>query len=63
MKINSLQDLKKVQKQLAEAHEKAQAEAAARAAAARQQLLCGQQQGQAAAHDASASNADVKGCG
>lgn len=36
MKINSLQDLKKVQKQLAEAHEKAQAEAAARAAAARQ---------------------------
>ena len=35
MKINSLQDLKKVQKQLAEAHEKAQAEAAARAAAAR----------------------------
>ncbi len=36
MKINSLQDLKKVQKQLAEAHQKAQAEAAARAAAARQ---------------------------
>jgi DNA-nicking Smr family endonuclease len=36
VKINSLQDLKKVQKQLAEAHEKAQAEAAARAAAARQ---------------------------
>ncbi len=36
MKIHSLQDLKKVQKQLAEAHEKAQAEAAARAAAARQ---------------------------
>ncbi len=36
MKINSLQDLKKVQKQLAEAHEKAKAEAAARAAAARQ---------------------------
>ena len=36
MKINSLQDLKKVQKQLAAAHEKAQAEAAARAAAARQ---------------------------
>ena len=36
MKINSLQDLKKVQKQLAQAHEKAQAEAAARAAAARQ---------------------------
>jgi DNA-nicking Smr family endonuclease len=36
VKINSLQDLKKVQKQLAEAHEKAKAEAAARAAAARQ---------------------------
>ncbi len=36
MKINSLQDLKKVQKQLAEAHDKAKAEAAARAAAARQ---------------------------
>ena len=36
MKLNSLQDLKKVQKQLAEAHEKAQAEAAVRAAAARQ---------------------------
>jgi DNA-nicking Smr family endonuclease len=36
VKINSLQDLKKVQKQLAEAHEKAQAEAAARAAAQRQ---------------------------
>ncbi len=36
MKINSLQDLKKVQKQLAVAHEKAQAEAAARAAAERQ---------------------------
>ncbi len=35
MKINSLQDLKKVQKQLALAHEQAQAEAAARAAAAR----------------------------
>jgi DNA-nicking Smr family endonuclease len=35
VKINSLQDLKKVQKQLAEAHEKAQAEAAARAAAAK----------------------------
>ena len=34
MKINSLQDLKKVQKQLALAHEQAQAEAAARAAAA-----------------------------
>ncbi len=36
MKINSLQDLKQVQKQLAQAHQKAQAEAAARAAAARQ---------------------------
>jgi DNA-nicking Smr family endonuclease len=36
VKIHALQDLKKVQKQLAEAHEKAQAEAAARAAAARQ---------------------------
>jgi len=36
MKITSLQDLKKVQKQLALAHEKAQAEAAAQAAAARQ---------------------------
>jgi DNA-nicking Smr family endonuclease len=36
VKINSLQDLKKVQKQLAEAHDKAKAEAAARAAAARQ---------------------------
>ena len=36
MKINSLQDLKKVQKKLAEAHEMAQAEAVARAAAARQ---------------------------
>lgn len=36
MKINTLQDLKKVQKKLAEAHEKAQAELAARAAAARQ---------------------------
>jgi DNA-nicking Smr family endonuclease len=35
VKINSLQDLKKVQKQLALAHEQAQAEAAARAAAAR----------------------------
>jgi DNA-nicking Smr family endonuclease len=35
VKINSLQDLKKVQKKLAEAHEQAQAEAAARAAAAR----------------------------
>ena len=35
MKINSLQDLKKVQKKLAEVHEQAQAEAAARAAAAR----------------------------
>ncbi len=35
MKINSLQDLKKVQKQLALAHEQAQAEAAARGAAAR----------------------------
>ena len=34
MKINSLQDLKKVQKQLALVHEQAQAEAAARAAAA-----------------------------
>ena len=36
MKINSLQDLKKVQKTLAEAHQKAQAEEAARIAAARQ---------------------------
>ncbi len=36
MKIHSLQDLKKVQKQLAQAHEKAQAEAAARAAEIRQ---------------------------
>ena len=36
MKINSLQDLKKVQKKLAEAHQKAQALAAAQAAAARQ---------------------------
>ncbi len=36
MKINSLQDLKKVQKKLAEAHEKAQAQEAARIAAARQ---------------------------
>ena len=36
MKINSLQDLKKVQKQLAEAHEKAQAEEAARQAIVRQ---------------------------
>ncbi|MGV0959849.1 MAG: Smr/MutS family protein [Limnohabitans sp.] len=35
MKIHSLQDLKQVQKQLAQAHEKAQADAAARAAAAR----------------------------
>ena len=34
MKINTLQDLKKVQKKLAEAHEKAQAELAARTAAA-----------------------------
>jgi len=36
VKINSLQDLKKVQKKLAEAHEKAQAEEAARIAVARQ---------------------------
>lgn len=36
MKINSLQDLKKVQKKLAEAQQKAQALAAAQAAAARQ---------------------------
>lgn len=36
MKINSLQDLKKVQKQLAEAHALAQAEEVARIAAARQ---------------------------
>ena len=36
VKINSLQDLKKVQKQLADAHEKAQAQEAARLAAARQ---------------------------
>lgn len=36
MKINSLQDLKKVQKQLAEAHAQAQAEEAARIAVARQ---------------------------
>lgn len=36
MKINSLQDLKKVQKKLAEAHQKAQALAASQAAAARQ---------------------------
>jgi DNA-nicking Smr family endonuclease len=36
VKIHSLQDLKKVQKQLAQAHEKAQAEAAARAAEIRQ---------------------------
>jgi DNA-nicking Smr family endonuclease len=36
VKIQSLQDLKKVQKKLAEAHEKAQAEKAARLAAARQ---------------------------
>jgi DNA-nicking Smr family endonuclease len=36
VKINSLQDLKKVQKTLAEAHQKAQAEEAARIAAARQ---------------------------
>jgi hypothetical protein len=36
VKINSLQDLKKVQKKLAEAHQKAQAEAAARLAAERQ---------------------------
>ena len=36
MKINSLQDLKQVQKKLAQAHQKAQAEEAARIAAARQ---------------------------
>ena len=36
VKINSLQDLKKVQKQLADAQEKAQAQEAARLAAARQ---------------------------
>ncbi len=36
VKINSLLDLKKVQKKLAEAHQKAQAEAAARLAAERQ---------------------------
>ncbi len=36
VKINSLQDLKQVQKKLAEAHQKAQAEEAARIAAARQ---------------------------
>ena len=36
MKINSLQDLKQVQKKLAQAREKAQAEEAARVAAARQ---------------------------
>jgi len=36
VKINALQDLKKVQKQLAEAHQKAKAEEAARLAAARQ---------------------------
>lgn len=36
VKINSLQDLKQVQKKLAEAHQKAQAEEAARVAAARQ---------------------------
>ncbi len=36
MKLNSLQDLKQVQKKLAEAHEQAQAQAAAQAATARQ---------------------------